>query len=248
MRSSKRLVFRLMLPLLLAIVLVVGGSDWVNAHSGRIDVSVGVDLQSVSEQLDFVDTKLVRRQRIKKVSSEKINYDLIVKDIIQLFKWLDSPEINSQQLAARISGNECDDECPIKLSGERTFHDGLLVFHEMNSEKYIGEIAIYPYNKTDKRVGLEIHLREAYKSKFSLTDFIARLASQADKPIRNPTAVECDGGDDYDCPQWFLYITDIKTKFFPSSKSLNYRVRTDFYRYKRQPEQLQGISLNLSRS
>jgi hypothetical protein len=243
MRSSKRLVFRLMLPLLLAIVLVVGGSDWVNAYNSRIDASMSVNSPSVSEQLDFVDTKLVRRQQ-----SEKINYDLIVRDIVQLFKWLDSPEINSQQLAGLISGNPCDHTCPIKLSGERTFHDGILVFSEMNSEKYIREIEIEPYNRTNKRVELTIYLREPYRSKFSLTNFVLRLSSQANNPSRNSTLIDCDGDDNYDCPQSLSYTTDIKEKFFSSSKSPSYTVLTNFYRYKRKPDQPKSISLYLERN
>jgi hypothetical protein len=251
MRNSSRIVVRFILLLMLVIALVVGSSSWVAASLHKTNEHSSVALPVRPDQVVPANTNLARQQRRKKSKAERINYDLVIKDIVQIFKWLDSPEMTAQQLAARISDYECDDPCPIKLSGERTFYNGMPVFSGINSEKYIGGIEIPQFDQKSGIVGLQIFLRKAYKSKFS-PDILHSLLSSSSQPkklTRDFNSIHCDGvSDDYDCPQRYFYDNDIKTKFFVSSKPLSYRVRTDFYRYKHKPDQIQSILLSLERA
>jgi hypothetical protein len=86
MRSSKRIIVKLFLPLILAISLVIGGYSWADARSHSVPEKALASASSSTEILERAAApRLVREQqtRRKPVKSQQaeINYESITQDI-----------------------------------------------------------------------------------------------------------------------------------------------------------------------
>jgi hypothetical protein len=150
MRSSKRLIVKLLLPLILAVSLVIGGYSWADARSHSIPAKISASASSPTEILERSAAPLLARQqrvRRKPVKSKQaeINYESIAQDIRLMLSWLASPEVIPAWLASKLHNDNCFGECTIQI---RNDHNNSIVtadnhsFRALKNEKVIYQVNI----------------------------------------------------------------------------------------------------------
>jgi hypothetical protein len=144
MRSSKRIIVKLFLPLILAISLAIGGYSWADARSHSVPAKASASAPSPTEILERAAAPLVRRQRTRrkpvKSQQAEINYESIAQDIRLMLSWVESPEVTPAWLASKLRNDNCTDVCTIQI---RNDHNNPIVtadnhsFRALKNEKVI---------------------------------------------------------------------------------------------------------------
>jgi hypothetical protein len=149
MRSSKRIIVKLFLPLILAVSLVIGGYSWADARSHSVPEKALASASSSTEILERAAAPLVRRQRTRrkpvKSQQAEINYESIAQDIRLMLSWVESPEMTPAWLASKLRNDNCIDVCTIQI---RNDHNNPIVtadnhsFIALKNEKVIYQVNI----------------------------------------------------------------------------------------------------------
>jgi hypothetical protein len=148
MRSSKRLIVKLFLPLILAVSLVIGGYSWADARSHSFLSKALASAPSPTGILERTASPLLARQqrvRRKPVKSQQaeINYESIAQDIRLMLSWVESPEVTPAWLASKLRNDNCIDVCTIQI---RNDHNNPIVtadnhsFRALKNEKVIYQV------------------------------------------------------------------------------------------------------------
>jgi hypothetical protein len=126
MRSSKRLIVKLLLPLMLAVSLVVGGYSWADACSHNVLVKASASASSPMEILErSAAPQLVRQQRTRrkpvKSKQAEINYESIAQDILLMLSWLESPDATPTWFASKLRDYDCLNLCTMEIRNDRSY-------------------------------------------------------------------------------------------------------------------------------
>jgi hypothetical protein len=126
MRSSKRIIVKLFLPLILAVSLVIGGYSWADARSHSVSAKALANAPSPTEILEGIATpQLVRRQRTRrkpvKSQQDEINYESIAQDILLMISWLESPDATPTWFASKLRDYDCLNLCTMEIRNDRNY-------------------------------------------------------------------------------------------------------------------------------
>jgi hypothetical protein len=241
------LILKVLVPALLTVVLVIAGAV-VSQSQVRSIPAVGkvVNVSQVDRSSVAAEVKPIQSSP---ATEQKVDYDLIIKDIVQIFKWMETPGMTPIELAANIRGHSCDSSvCSITISKED-------IFHTLNSDKYLGEVKIYTKQRNINKVGsVHFELISPWNEIFSPVEFIKKLSEGIGKPKReDPPDRDCiairyvnpEEADDH-CLERLAYSVNIKKKYFNLSKFKTYSVRTDYFLYRdKKPNVLIGMDFVL---
>jgi hypothetical protein len=125
---------------------------------------------------------------------EIINYDLIVKDIIRIFKWLDSDSLKPIFWNNFIRGQYCESSCQLIIedpSEDSTYKGGS--FAGMSSNKYLSSILIYLNEDNSKVVEASIVLKKRYSKIFEVSRIYPMLTNEKFVPFTGAKLGSCDG-------------------------------------------------------
>jgi hypothetical protein len=144
-----------------------------------------------------------------------INYDLIVKDIIRIFKWLDSDSLKPIFWNNFIRGQYCESSCQLIIEDptvDSVYKGGS--FAGMVSNKYLSSILIYLNEDNSKVIEVSIILKKSYSKAFEVAKIYPMLTNEKFVPLTGVKLGGCDGpcrGGSRD------YRTNINDKYFPRS-------------------------------
>jgi hypothetical protein len=215
------LVLKVLVPALLTVVLVIAGAVVSQSQVRSIPALDQVPSLSVQhyERPQAPCADIILPQSYSQSEQEIIN-NLIIKDVVKIFKWMEIPSMTSTILAANIQGTNCDDDNCHLLISRYSF------FKALPSSKYIGEIRIFTLPDKRKVRIVEIKLSFRFLNQFSPTKFIEKLSEGSEKPkeefpddrdcLRNPSESKC--------PDEIAYSVSIKNKYFKSSRFRKYFV------------------------
>jgi hypothetical protein len=228
------LVLKVLVPALLTVVLVIAGAV-VSQSQVRSIPAVGEIRSSVAAE--------VKPSQSSPANEQKVDYDLIIKDIVQIFKWMETPGMTPIKLAAEIRGVGCDYFlCSIAI-GTTNASGG--DFHWLSSNEYLRQITVYA--KKNKLTNVNISLKSLWMERFSPTEFIRKLSEGSTKPIE-------EGGFFFDCvvtsrsycPETsYKYSVDLKKRYFQSTRRKGYYVKVLFFSFREIPDLIQMIGLEI---
>jgi hypothetical protein len=230
MRSSKRIIVKLFLLLILAVSLVIGGYSWADAHSYSVSAKALASAPSPTEILERIVTpQLVRRQRTRrkpvKSKQAEINYESIAQDIRLMLSWVESPEVTPAWLASKLRNDNCIDVCTIQI---RNDHNNPIVtadnhsFRALKNEKVIYQVDMASKEGSSSLKSVNIDLGFDNEP-FSVTQLAKLLSSKNVQPrLVYGKFPSCDAG-----PCYFgraEYLVDVDTQNSSSSSNKQYRV------------------------
>jgi hypothetical protein len=261
------LILKVLVPALLTVVLVIAGAV-VSQSQVRSIPAVGkvvnvsqVDRSSVAGEVKPIRSKpqavgeilsglgLDRSSvagEVKPIQSspateQKVDYDLIIKDIVQIFKWMETPGMTPIKLAAEIHRMSCDEDCGVNILTRNVFED-------LASEKYLDKIYIAPRPSNNEVGKVYLDLKLNWNKLFYPEDFIANLSENSGL-IRKENLGDRDcitSARDKECPRYYRYSVNIKSKYFRSSKLKEYRVYTEYFYFQKEQKILAGIELEIA--
>jgi hypothetical protein len=250
MKKIKHFTVRFLIAMVLIAIFVVQGSIWSNNRSHAAQSNMLVN---------SIDTQLAQRQQKKtKNIPKKIDYELIIKDIVDIFRAMESTGTGTAMIA-KINGSpqECSrDRCDIELTN---FPSN--TFSGLKSKKYISSIEISTWfnnsdnssapsnniiQKNPERISyIKILLKDLYREVFSPSQFNTILSGE-NPPRPKLQDVECNSFSPPCSYSKGTYINSIHAKYFPEPCRNKYNVITSFYRYKTGKESLYKIMLSKS--
>jgi hypothetical protein len=203
MKNSRRIIVKLLLPLILAIALVIGGYSWADARSHSASVNVSASVPSPTETLERSAMPLVvRRQRTRrkpvKNKQAEINYESIAQDIRLMLSWVESPEVTPAWLASKLRNYDCPGICTIEIRND--FNNPVVnavnnSFVALKNEKFIYRINIASEEGSSSVRSVSIDL--GFGGKPFLVDKLGKLLSNKTvRPIRTKYP-SCDTGPCY---------------------------------------------------
>jgi hypothetical protein len=146
MRSSKRLIVKLFLPLILAVSLVIGGYSWADARSHSVPEKALASASPPTEILERAAAPLVRRQRTRrkpvKSRQDEINYESIAQDILLMLSWSESPDATPTWFASKLRDYDCLNLCTIEIRSNSTLSTGNHSFIALKNEKFVYRVEI----------------------------------------------------------------------------------------------------------
>jgi hypothetical protein len=243
MKKTKHFIVKI----LLVIVLVVQASIWFSTQSHA---------QSEAS-ISFTDTQLAQRQQKKiKRTPKNIDYELIIKDIVDIFRASNSPGTGTAILS-EISGSpgDCSTErCNVELTDKPGN-----ALSGLRSSKYISSIefstffdesnviSTNPNNNTSRknleRIGhISIGFKDSYRQIFSPTRFHSMMTGEK-QPMLRLRDLECNS---LSPPCDFLegvYASRIQEKYFPEPYRNQFHVVTTFAKHKTGKEYLFEVAL-----
>jgi hypothetical protein len=158
---------------------------------------------------------LSKDQKTLAAAEEAINYDLIVKDIVKIFKWLDSDSLKPIFWSNFIRGQYCESSCQLiieDLNEDSIYKGG--AFAGMSSNKYLNSISIYLNEENSKVIDVNIILKKRYSKVFEVSKIYPMLTNEKFVPLTGVKLGGCDGpcrGGSRD------YRVNINDKYFPRS-------------------------------
>jgi hypothetical protein len=230
MRSSRRIIVRVLFPLVLSVLFVVGGYSWADARSDSVPTKASDSAPSPTEILERATApRLVRQQRTRRkpVKSQQaaINYESIAQDIRLMLSWVESPEVTPAWLASKLRNDNCIDVCTIQI---RNDHNNPIVtadnhsFRALKNEKVIYQINMASKEGSSSLKSVNIDLGFDNEP-FSVTQLAKLLSSKNVQPrLVSGKFPSCDAG-----PCYFgraEYLVDVDTQNSSSSPSKKYRV------------------------
>lgn len=158
---------------------------------------------------------LPERRKALVAKEETINYDLIVRDIVRIFKWLDSDSLKPIFWSNFIRGQYCESSCQLIIedSSEDSIYKGGS-FAGMASNKYLSSILIYLNEENSKIIDVNITLKKRYSKAFEVSKIYPMLTNEKFVPLTGVKLGGCDGpcrGGSRD------YRVNINDKYFPRS-------------------------------
>jgi hypothetical protein len=157
-----------------------------------------------------------------------IDYDAIVGDVVQIFKWLEEPGMNDTLLAARLRNDRCVSDCPIVLNFGTDTVDSYIP--ALASRKYIKEVIVSSYELSARETrpvyAVKITLKEESTRRLVLSQLYQKLIGRDNVPS---TPITCQEGD-LRCPNLSFARMSLKERHFPNSRCDTYPLRLEFYR------------------
>jgi hypothetical protein len=242
MKKIQHFTVKLLLVIVMVAMSVVQGSIWFSAQSHA---------QSETP-ISSTDIRLVQRQQ-KKHTPKNIDYELIIKDIVDIFRASNSPGTGTAILS-KISGSQRDcstERCHVELTDKPGN-----ALSGLRSSKYISSIEVSTFfyesratssNDVKKRnleriAHISIRFKDSYHQIFSPTQFHSMMTGEK-QPKPRLQDVECST---FTPPCNFLkgnYISRIQEKYFPESYRNKFHVSTTFAKYKNGKEYLSSVTL-----
>ena len=182
-------------------------------------------LQEQSLSSDFIEDRWNRigfNQSKLGLENKDIDYSLIAKDIVRLFKLMDTPDVTPLVLTNIIKGGDCVDgsTCSILLRdfSEADRNQGQRVFDGLLSKNYISSVEIFTDNSNYNKISsIEISLKDKYKNRFITSKLHSMLTNEKFVAKKGVKLGGCDGP----CKGGQRkYVIDIKNKYFPNSSKL----------------------------
>jgi hypothetical protein len=159
---------------------------------------------------------------------EEINYDLLVKDIVQIIKWLEEPDITRDKLRKKLINSnykynkDVDESVDISIQNKD-------LSNLLSSKKYLEEVVIFKnleLNRADDKIqSVQLIYKESYQRKISASKLHLIVSGQATTRTRWRYH-NCDG--EY-CPRTSTYFSGIDDKYLHQSGDIYYTVTTRVY-------------------
>jgi hypothetical protein len=236
MKKIKHFTVRFLIAMVLIAIFIVQGSIWSSDRSHALQLETLVNA---------ADNQLAQQKKTKS-TLKKTDYELIIKDIVDIFRSIESTGTGTA-IVSKINGSqtECSRaRCEVKLTNSPGS-----TFSGLKSKKYISSIEISTYfekptvesviSTNTNMVNHEmidyiiISLKDSHEEIFSPNSFNVIMSGM--EPVKPVTLreIECNS---FSPPCNILkgtYVSEIQEKYFPESYRNKYRVSTGFNRYKK---------------
>jgi hypothetical protein len=168
-----------------------------------------------------------RNQPPRKIGD--IQYNLIVRDVVEIFKLLSAPNTKPVQWTNFIRGISCAEGSPCSISIKDFSEDrfpGERLFAGMASKKYIDSIFLYVEGFDQNKVtDIEITFKKKYNKRFMVSKIHRMLTDKKFIQLNGVKHANCDGS----CRGGTrTYTINIMEKYFPSA-SADYRLSVTMY-------------------
>lgn len=188
------LLFPKILPLSLLLVILITTNY---SPAGYLKEKTAPSLLIREGNLLTHDNTSPNRKQLRKLfatKEEEIKYELIVKDVLRIFKWLDSNTLKPIFWGNFIRGQYCESSCQLIIEdpGKESVYKGGS-FAGMSSDKYLNSILIY-LNEDNSRVNeVSITLKEKYSKVFEVSKIHPMLTNKKFSPFTGAKLGSCDG-------------------------------------------------------